>query len=304
VPLNDLRTNAEQPRQGGWEDDSLMRQIIEAGGVTEPLYVQPDGEILDGHRRWVNSMRILDDIDARERKGDINKEQAAADRERFGHVNVEETDRNLTPQEKLRAWVLWHRQRKEWSLHERERTAYRLLDAYSRTEAAALLGVSMRDFTKLLETYEYMEVLAPIMPSGDKNASVTWAREIAGMAAKYKTDDIVGVFKQKIADGKMTNSKEIRDVRRILDNEAAMAVFKDRSKTMQEAVATLPQPSRPATPAAPVTPGAAFKSNLRAVRPLFEFSWQELVSMKGDPEVKEILGEYKTLIANLETALA
>src|SRR5438105_11396278 len=142
VAHDDFVANPEQPRQGKWESNELMRQIQEAGGVFEPLLVEPyDGpegkyRIVDGHRRWVNVGRILADLESMRDKFE-SEEDRRSEYERYHLMNAEVTERPLNVHERLRIWGHIHRQRKEWTLREKEMTAFRLLDHMSTTDAAA-----------------------------------------------------------------------------------------------------------------------------------------------------------------------
>src|ERR1700759_2064016 len=103
VDLEELIPNPQQPRLGPKEDDELQRQIEANEGLFEPLLVEPHPhingkyQIIDGDRRWTNSRALV--------------EQG---REQYRQLPVEITDRTLSEDERLRAWIYIHRQRREW----------------------------------------------------------------------------------------------------------------------------------------------------------------------------------------------
>src|SRR5829696_858884 len=65
VDLDDVVPNERQPRLGPKEDEELQRQIEANEGLFEPLLVEPHPDvpnkfrIIDGDRRWTNSMELV-----------------------------------------------------------------------------------------------------------------------------------------------------------------------------------------------------------------------------------------------------
>src|SRR5579862_3366478 len=143
VDLYDVFPNERQPRLGPKEDEELQRQIEANEGIFEPLLVEPHPDlpgkylIIDGDRRWTNSLALV--------------EQG---REQYRQIPVEITDRTLSEEERLRVWIYIHRQRKEWDAREKEMVAYRLVDLVGRPSAANILGITVRELDKLVEVYE------------------------------------------------------------------------------------------------------------------------------------------------------
>src|SRR6516165_1702011 len=143
VDIDDVLPNERQPRLRPKEDEELQRQIEANEGLFEPLLVEPHPDlpdkfrIIDGERRWTNSVKLV--------------EQG---RDQYRQIPVEITDRTLTDDERLRVWIYIHRQRKEWDAREKEMVAYRLVDLIGRASAANILGISVRELDKLVEVYE------------------------------------------------------------------------------------------------------------------------------------------------------
>jgi ParB family chromosome partitioning protein len=114
LDVTDLLPIERQPRIGPKQDEELQRQIEANQGLFEPLLVEPHPDIpdkfriVDGERRWTNSIALVEEGKAQ-----------------FRQVPVEITDRTLTDEERLRAWIYIHRQRKEWDAKEKEMVAYR-----------------------------------------------------------------------------------------------------------------------------------------------------------------------------------
>lgn len=323
VAHGDLLTNPEQPRQGRWDSTQLERQILEAGGVFEPLLVEPlsHGEggakylIIDGHRRWTNTGRILKDLEAKRKKAE-SPEAWQREYDKYNLLNIEVTNRPLSLHERLRIWVHIHRQRKEWDLKEKERTAYRLLEVMSQAEAAAVLGVSVRELMKLVTIYEYSEKLDSVLPSPD--AAITWGREIGSLAAKYRSDELIDLVKDKIDKNLMVNSKEVRGLRDLVNHPEILKKFKEQPITMKEALDEIAGSKNPvpdfsridSTPdvtrmAAGNGYGAGLSRDLDAFNAeLARYSWTELAALKKDPHFIAAVSEAKRRITELEEVIS
>ena len=141
--IDDIVPNEKQPRMGPKTDEELQRQIEANGGLFEPLLVEPHPNlpgkfrIIDGDRRWTNSRVLV--------------EQG---KEEYRQIPVEVTDRTLSDEDRLRVWIYIHRQRKEWDAKEKEMVAYRLVDMMGRASAANILGTTIRELDKLVESQE------------------------------------------------------------------------------------------------------------------------------------------------------
>ena len=160
VDIEDLVPNDQQPRLGPKEDVELQRQIEANEGIFEPLLVEPHPQlagkfrIIDGDRRWTNTRALVEEGKAQYRE-----------------IPVEVTDRTLSDDERLRAWIYIHRQRKEWDAKEKEMVAYRLVELAGRVSAASILGITVRELDKLVGIYELSEKLKGV---AEPAAAITW----------------------------------------------------------------------------------------------------------------------------------
>lgn len=142
LDIDDIEPSPKQPHSGSKIDGSLQRQIEASEGVFEPLLVEvhPDKtdkyRIVDGERRWTNSYELV-----------------SAGKDQYRTLPVEIIDRTLTDDERLRVWVHRHRQRKEWSARDKQNVANQLVKHLGKAVAADILGVSLRDVEKLVNTY-------------------------------------------------------------------------------------------------------------------------------------------------------
>src|ERR1041385_2289178 len=221
--LFDVVPNERQPRMGPKEDPELQRQIEANEGVFEPLLVEPHPDlegkyrIIDGDRRWTNSRILVD----------------SQKKDQFRTIPSEITDRTLTDDERIRVWVYIHRQRKEWDAKEKEMVAYRLVDLLGRASAANILGITVSALDKLVEIYELSEKLGDIREPG---SSITWAREIKNLNKKLVTPTVLDTIVKKINERKITNSKDIRQLRKILRDPVAKEEFLSESGEIQSAL--------------------------------------------------------------------
>jgi ParB family chromosome partitioning protein len=230
VSLDQLILNEAQPRhKEAWESKTLRRQIEVAGGVFEPPLVEPTDQVTaagkpmylvdDGHRRVTESRKILLDREERLTRGEITQEQYESDVERYGFVTVEVTDRPLSLDERIRVWLFIHRERKEWTLTEREETANHLIKIIGIEKAADVLGVEEAEAYRLQETYQYasrIHLPDDLQDRTGKDARVTWAREVRALKKSLRDDDdVMEAIYERIKQGRIRNSKDIRVLRKL-----------------------------------------------------------------------------------------
>lgn len=282
VDLNELVPNERQPRLGPKEDDELQRQIVANGGIFEPLLVEPHPDIpgiyriIDGDRRWTNSKILVD--------------QGRAE---YRTIPVEITDRTLSEDERLRVWIYIHRQRKEWDAREKEMVANRLVDMVGRASAANILGITVRELDRLVEIFELSERFENLREPG---AAITWARELNGLSKKLLTPSVVDAVVRKVAEKRLTNSKDLRKLRQILRDPVAREAFLAADGDIDSSMLRLPVP----TPRQ-----ATFLSQLdETVQAMREMSWTTVASLRGDVTLIDRLEEAERTIRALRETVA
>lgn len=284
IDLDRILPNPNQPRVGPKEDPELQRQIEANEGVFEPLLLEPHPEhpdrfrIIDGDRRWTNSKVLVD----------VHK------KEQYRLLPAEITDQTLSDEERLRVWIYIHRQRKEWDAKEKEMVAYRLVDMVGRASAANILGITVRELDKLVETYQLSEKLTNLR---DPGASITWAREIKNLNKNLLTPDVLDVVVKKINDNVITNSKDVRKLRIILKDPVARNDFIAESGTVESALLHVAPQERRKEPGL-IGDLAELSDSLK------RYPWTELSELKGNPEVLKKLDEAERLVKDLRKALA
>ncbi len=283
VDLYDVFPNEKQPRMGPKEDPELQRQIEANEGIFEPLLLEPHPDnrnkfrIVDGDRRWTNS-KILVEVQKKEQ---------------YRLLPAEVTDRTLTDEERLRAWIYIHRQRREWDTKEKEMVAYSLVNMVGRASAANILGITVRELDKLVEIYDLSEKLTNLAEPG---ASITWAREIKNLNRKLLAPTVLDTIIRKINEQEITNSKDIRKLRQVLKDPVARDNFRSPDGSLDSALKTLGPP-----------PSKKSQGLLGDIEQLSEslqrYPWTTLAAMKGDQQVIGKLEETEKLIKDLKKAL-
>jgi ParB family chromosome partitioning protein len=279
--LEDIVPNPKQPRLGPKEDDELQRQIEANEGLFEPLLVEPHPEfqgkflIIDGDRRWTNC-RVL-----------VNR-----GREQYRQVPIEVTDRTLTEEERIRAWIYIHRQRKEWDAKEKEMVAYRLVDLMGRASAANILGITVRELDKLVEIFEVSERFTTLR---DPSAAITWARELMGVSKKLLVPTVIDAVVMKVNQKRITNSKDLRKLRSILPDPIAKAEFLSDTGDLESAQVRVRAPEK--------KQAGLLVDLASAVETMRNVPWTALQELKDDPDVLSKLDDAEKLLKSLRQAL-
>jgi ParB family transcriptional regulator, chromosome partitioning protein len=281
--IDDIVPNDKQPRLGPKEDEELQRQIRDNGGVFEPLLVEPHPtiddkfRIIDGERRWTNSKVLV-----------------IQGKDQYRTIPVEVTDRTLSDEERLRVWVYIHRQRKEWDAREKEMVAYQLIQLVGRTSATDILGISTRELDRLVEIFELSERFRGLK---DLNASITWARELIGVNKHLRTPTVIDAVVKKVAEKRITNSKDLRKLRTILPDPVARQHFLSEEGDLETAMLRLGVP--------PAKEKQGLPGDLEAiVASMQRLPWTALVELKKDPEVLRKIDEASALLKSLRDTLS
>ena len=283
VDLDDVLPNERQPRLGPKEDDELQRQIEANEGVFEPLLVEPHPvvpgkfQIIDGERRWTNSKAL-----------------AARGREQFRQIPIEVTDRTLSDDERLRVWIYIHRQRKEWDAKEKEMVAYRLVELIGRAGAANILGISVRELDKLTEVFELSERFKGLR---EPSAAITWARELMGVSKKLLTPTVIDAVVEKVAQKRITNSKDLRKLRAILPDPVARDNFLKEEGDLETASLRVSAHTKKER--------SGLSGELdAAVEAMKRVPWTTLAELKGDPDILKKIDDAEALLKTLRKTLS
>jgi ParB family transcriptional regulator, chromosome partitioning protein len=284
VDLYDVFPNDRQPRMGPKEDPELQRQIEANEGIFEPLLLEPHPEdrskfrIIDGDRRWTNSKILVE----------VQKKEA------YRQLPAEITDRTLTDEERLRVWIYIHRQRREWDTKEKEMVAYSLVNMVGRASAANILGITVRELDKLVDIYDLSQKLTNLAEPG---ASITWAREIKNLNRKILSPTVMDTIIQRINEQEITNSKEIRKLRRVLRDPVAKEHFLSPEGSIESSLRTL-------VDNVPKKSHGLLGDIEQLSESLQRHSWATLAALRGDPQILRKLEETEKLLKELKKALS
>lgn len=282
LSIDEMEPNPAQPRSGEKVDPRLQRQIEANEGVFEPLLVEPhpdkDGmfRIVDGERRWSNCRELV-----------------AEGKDEYGTLPATIIDRTLTDDERLRIWVHIHRQRKEWSARDKENVANQLVKYLGKAVAADILGIRTREVDKLVDTY-VLSTRFNDLP--DKSAAITWARELQGIAKKLMTPEVIDAVVDKVQRRQITNSKEIRELRKILRDPIATDHFLSKEGDIRSALLCI----RP-TEAGEKNSGKNLISDIDAlVNAMSRHSWRSIDELRQDPALIERIEQAQRMLADLK----
>lgn len=282
LDIAELMPNERQPRIGSKQDEELQRQIEANEGLFEPLLVEPHPDvadqyrIIDGERRWTNSVALVEE----------GKSQ-------FRQVPVEITDRTLTDEERLRAWIYIHRQRKEWDAKEKEMVAYRLVELVGRASAANILGITVRELDKLVQVFELSQRFENLR---DPAAAITWARELTGVNRTLLAPSVVDAVVRKVSRQQITNSKDLRKLRVILRDPVARAHFVEEDATIDSAMLRVAGTDKPT--------GGLISQLDETMKTIRGVPWTELEQLKADPRVVQRVAEAEELLRSLRLNLS
>ncbi|MGC4111147.1 MAG: ParB N-terminal domain-containing protein [Nocardioides sp.] len=282
LDIDDLEPNKRQPRRGNKIDEELQRQIEANNGLFEPLLVEPHPDlpnkfrIIDGERRWTNSRALVDE-----------------GRDNFRRVPAEVTDRVLTDEERLRAWIYIHRQRKEWDAKEKEMVAYRLVELVGRASSANILGITVRELDRLVQVFELSERFENLP---EPASAITWARELNGLSKALRTPSVVEAVASKVSRRLITNSKDIRQLRVILRDPVAQAHFlEDPDSTIDSAMMRVAG-TKPSS-SGPVDELVAATAAIRAM------PWTQIEQLRNDPQALKQIDDATELLQSLRLSL-
>lgn len=282
VDVDEVLPNERQPRLGPKEDEELQRQIEANQGIFEPLLVEPHPDladkfrIIDGERRWTNARALVKE----------GKTQ-------YQSVPVEVIDRTLSDEERLRAWIYIHRQRKEWDAKEKEMVAYRLVELVGRASAANILGITIRELDKLVDVFELSERFTGLREPG---AAVTWARELKGVSRALLTPSVVDVVVERVNAKLITNSKDLRKLRTILRDPVAKAHFLAPDGGVDSAMLRVARTE-------PVKEKGLVGQLDETIATIRQTSWTVLNELRGDPELLVRVRQAEDLMHSLRRTL-
>jgi ParB family chromosome partitioning protein len=172
--------------------------------------------------------------------------------------------------------------------------AYRLVDLLGRASAANILGVTVRALDKLVEIYELSEKLGDLREPG---ASITWSREIKNLNKKIVTPTVLDAIVKKINERRITNSKDIRQLRKVLRDPVAREEFVSEKGDIQSALEKV-------APDANEKPQGLSGEVAALVDAIKRQPWTALERLKGNAELLRNIDEAQRVFEALKRQIA
>ncbi len=310
IPLHQLVPNPSQPRMANLLDDSLRMSLLETRGLTTPILVErldgsaalqidklkeryseaptilsyldeirPSYSIVDGERRWCNAVTLIQE--SPEVSGFLSE------------VPVDIIMEKLTEKERYVIWVSIHKIRKDWRAMEKENAAYNLIQLTDPKNAANILGVSLPQLQKFIETYQ----LAQRMRKGARERAISYARETMSLAKYLRPPEVIEAIVSKVNRRLIKDATDIRKLREFLDDPEARKEFIKPDATI-ESIARAVQPQS-------VSAMMTLKQNLEAFRQLVDtYGWREVAALKGDLDTTKNIEDTIKVLSDIKQAIA
>jgi ParB family chromosome partitioning protein len=236
-PLSFLKLNPTQPRGDEIPPDSApfdqeqylktpkMKQLINAiignGGIIEPLWIEPDGKLVDGHRRRLASRDIVNRVLTTNIKTLAKLEN---------NMPCFVFDKPLTEEERLSIWINIHKTRKDWNAKQKQDAVMRAIKLYRNSQKVSeITGETVRSVEKIMEVYDLSRKLKV-----DK--SVSYAREYLNLSKHIRNDELEKKIIHKINSNIIRSPLEIRKLRKIVTSTEAMKEFLKNGTKIDTAV--------------------------------------------------------------------
>jgi ParB family chromosome partitioning protein len=169
-----------------------------------------------------------------------------------------------------------------------------LVDLVGRASAANILGVTVRELDKLVDIFELSEKFSGLR---DQSSAITWARELTGVSRKLVTASVVNAVIRKVAQKRITNSKDLRKLRVILPDPVARDHFLSDQGDIDSALLRLGSVAKKAKT------GVADSLDA-AVTAMKQAPWTTIAELKGDSDFLKSLDEAEALLRSLRKTLS
>jgi len=314
VPISELIPNHKQPRLRNTLDIGLRKSIRETKGLVQPVLAEritsnveelmegakerykefgdaiiprfietakPKYLIVDGERRWANSVRIISED---------------SDAEYLKLIPCDVISGTLSEKDRYILWVAIHRMRKDWMAMEKETAARRLMQLVPDPASAAnILGVTLRSLQKLIAIYDLSQTMTKKV--GPK--AISYARETLNLAKKIRTEDAQNAIVDKVNKGLIVDPVSIRKMREIAKHPEAKEEFLNPDGTIESALAKVPKEE------VSLSESARFKETVvQFTRIVTDYSWREIQTWKGNPDLLKEIDHCIGLLKDVKKAVS
>jgi ParB family chromosome partitioning protein len=131
----------------------------------------------------------------------------------------------------------------------------------------------------------------------DPSAAITWARELTSLSKKLLTPTAVGAVIKKVNQKRITNSKDLRKLRRILPDPVAREHFLSDEGDLESAMLRVAPDDKEGKTGLSGELGAAVEAMKR-------IPWTALAELKGDPEILKKIDDAEALLKSLRKTLS
>ncbi len=254
--------------------EELVSSIIENQGISMPLVVEKlNGKykIIDGDRRLGAVKRILEDEEILKRNPSL--------KEKLANLPCLIVYDQLGKLQKLRLLSHIHIHLAEWRPIAKQKVALELADAVGEDKTAAVMALRT---TNIAKAKEEQELAKRFTFKGPK--SVSYARELNSIKKNLVNDEVIDITIRKVKEGRITDSVDLRKLRKILADPEAKRVYLNPESTIEEAETVLK--SKEFKKSLEKQTAVGFDELLdRLVTTLKTVTFEELTEYKGSKDV-------------------
>jgi len=285
----DLQAKGLDPRTARQPDgielvrgfDDLVKSVIENKGISTPIIVENTKgkrRVIDGDRRLGALRHIL-------RNEKLLSENPGLG-ENLARIPCLLVEGPLTEMERLQLLSHIHLHLKPWGPFAKHQVESKLFQAKTSEEkTAAAMSIPKSSMRKLREAEELAAKVA------DKKGSraLSYAREFTNINSKLRTPEVEAVVVKKIRDGLIDDSVDIRQLRKILPDPDARAIFLREKTTIQDALNVVKAKEFQQSLS---SPSLDLKETIdRLVATLKTVRFEELAKYRGNRDLRKLLDE-------------
>lgn len=195
-----VKPNPQQPRKLFTEKSlqELEESIIQNGGILEPILAEFVNEnlymLIDGERRYRTAIKLgYKSIPARIIQEKLNEET------------------------RYMIWYCIHTKQRSWTVLEKEQMVVDAAQSLGVQKTSEIFGITEGEIEKTFKTVEIAKKITRRQP-------LHYAKEILNLPKDVK-ETLFDLIIHKINNGKIHNSKDIRQIKRIMWHPKAKEIF-------------------------------------------------------------------------------
>jgi ParB-like chromosome segregation protein Spo0J len=266
----------------------LVKSVVENGGISIPMVVERvDGtsRLIDGDRRLGAVRYILAHDEILQENPDLKAN--------LGKLPCMVVKGPLTEEERLRLLAHIHIHLAPWRPAAKDYVADKLFKTAGEPKTKTVTRTTKGSIEKAKLVEDYKRLF-----SFKGAQAVSWSKELANIRQSLIDDEVVTATVEKAREGKITSAVHVRDLRTILKDPDARALYVRAGTTIEDArrVRDLKELSK-----AIEKPDVPFKDYVeKLLIALRNVKFEELVKYKGDQDVAKMVDECMTLLGNFK----